>query len=67
MVAGYHYVETARDFSDLPEKLEWCRTHDEECKQIALNGRTFILENFCDPHREEEIEKAIVKMVSVKT
>jgi Glycosyl transferase family 90 len=30
-----HYVPIANDFADLTEKLEWCRMHDPECKQIA--------------------------------
>ena len=29
------HVPVKSDLSDLREKLEWCHTHDEECKQIA--------------------------------
>jgi hypothetical protein len=34
-----HFVPIANDFSDLAERLDWCRAHDDECRQIALNAR----------------------------
>ena len=40
-----HYVPVKRDLSDLMEQIEWCRTHDDECRQIALNARA-IAERF---------------------
>jgi hypothetical protein len=55
----YHYVEVARDFSDLPEKIEWCRAHDEECRQIAENGKEF-MKQFADPNTEALLEKLVV-------
>jgi len=36
-----HYVPIAADASDLTEKVEWCRTHDDECRRIASNARSF--------------------------
>ena len=30
-----HFVPVANDFSDLAERLDWCREHDDECRQIA--------------------------------
>ena len=30
-----HFVPVAEDFSDLAERLEWCRAHDDECHEIA--------------------------------
>lgn len=35
----YDHIEIKEDFSDLQEKIEWCRTHDAECEQIALNAK----------------------------
>ena len=29
-----HYVPIKSDLSDLKEKIEWCREHDEECRKI---------------------------------
>lgn len=27
------------DMCDLMEKMEWCRSHDAECVEIARNGQ----------------------------
>ena len=35
------YVSVKEDLSDLIEVIQWCKDHDEECKQIAENGRKF--------------------------
>ena len=37
-----HYVPFKADFSDLTEKLEYAKNHDEEMKKIAENARKFI-------------------------
>ena len=34
-----HYVPVANDFSDLAQKLAWCRAHDDECRRIAQRAR----------------------------
>lgn len=34
-----HYVPVKRDLSDLMEQIDWCRAHDDECRQIAANAR----------------------------
>lgn len=39
-----HYIPIKGDFSDLVEKLRWCHTHDEECRQIGINARNFALD-----------------------
>ena len=41
LVPNVHYIPVKSDLSDLVEKIKWCRQHDEECKQIALNAREF--------------------------
>lgn len=40
-----HYLPIKNDMSDLLEKIEWAKTHDEECRAIASNGRAFALQN----------------------
>lgn len=35
----YDHIPVKADLSDLLEKLQWCQTHDEECRQIALNAK----------------------------
>ena len=34
-----HFVPVANDFSDLGERLDWCRAHDGECLQMARRAR----------------------------
>lgn len=34
----YDHVPVKADLSDLKEKIDWCRSHDAECKQIAANA-----------------------------
>jgi hypothetical protein len=36
-----HYVPISFDFTDLEEKINWCRTHDNDCKQIVANAMKF--------------------------
>lgn len=33
-----HYIEIKEDLSDLQEKIDWCKSHDSECKEIASAG-----------------------------
>jgi hypothetical protein len=51
-----HYVEVKEDFSDFPEKIEWCQAHDKECEEIARNGKEFMEQNFT---KEKEIKTEI--------
>lgn len=57
---GKHFVEVKPDFSDLPEKLEWCKSHDEECKRIAFEGTQYMLQ-FSNRHVEDYIESKLVE------
>ena len=36
-----HYVPVNRDLSDLIEKIKWCKTHDNECKNMAENCKKY--------------------------
>jgi hypothetical protein len=44
LIAGVHYVPVRSDMSDLFEKIDWCRSHPEECEAIAAAGRRLALE-----------------------
>mgnify|MGYP001036819352 CR=1 FL=1 len=37
--AWNHYVPIANDFSDLADKLEWCRNNDVSCQKIAQQAQ----------------------------
>jgi hypothetical protein len=36
-----HYVPIKADLSDLEEQLLWCKSHDDECKQIVRQAKAF--------------------------
>ncbi|KAK3085442.1 hypothetical protein FSP39_003355 [Pinctada imbricata] len=40
-----HYVPFKRDLSDLREKIEWAKKHDDEAKKIGQNAQRFVKEN----------------------
>jgi hypothetical protein len=60
---GEHYVEIKSDLSDLREKLEWCKTHDTECKLIAERGYLFAK----DALTEEHMRSAFVRILTSST
>lgn len=36
-----HYISVNEDLSNLEEVLEWCKAHDDECREIANKARAF--------------------------
>ena len=52
-----HYVPTKYDASDLEEKLEWCKSNDEECKNISERATKHISQ--FTKESEIKIEKRI--------
>eukprot|EP00475_Leptophrys_vorax_P034209 TRINITY_DN54949_c0_g2_i1.p1 TRINITY_DN54949_c0_g2~~TRINITY_DN54949_c0_g2_i1.p1 ORF type:complete len:426 (-),score=84.93 TRINITY_DN54949_c0_g2_i1:47-1324(-) len=48
-----HYIPVKRDLSDLIEKIEWAKSHDEQCKQIAMNAWCYIDKAFTHPGTTE--------------
>lgn len=36
-----HYVPIKADLSNLYEQIRWCREHDDECRQIAIESKQF--------------------------
>lgn len=41
LVPFVHFVPVKEDLSDLFDKIRWCRQHDEKCKEIVENAKTF--------------------------
>ncbi len=39
---GVHYIPVKEDLSDIEEKYEWLRSHDEQAKEILDNARNFV-------------------------
>lgn len=40
-----HYIPFKRDLSDLLQKIQWAKDHDEEAQKIAKNAQEFVREN----------------------
>ncbi|XP_069826838.1 protein O-glucosyltransferase 2 isoform X2 [Dendropsophus ebraccatus] len=45
-----HYVPFKKDLSDLLEKIQWVKDHDEEAKKIAEAGQEFARNNLMGDH-----------------
>jgi len=41
LIPFVHYVPVSEDLSDLISQLEWCRDHDDKCREIATNAQNF--------------------------
>lgn len=39
MRPGVHYIQVRDDFGDIDEKIDWCESHQPECRWIASNAR----------------------------
>ena len=51
------FVPVAADLSDLAERLEWCRTHDPECRAIAGSGQALALRRTLERERAAAVER----------
>jgi hypothetical protein len=54
LIPGIHYVRVKDDWSDLESQLEWCRSHQSTCQEIAENARKFV-NQFVDQSSEEAL------------
>lgn len=61
-----HYIPFKEDLSDIFEKLQWAKEHEEEVKQIAENGRQFAKENLMPEHLYLYCYKVLVKYASLQ-
>ncbi|KAG7311342.1 hypothetical protein JYU34_002380 [Plutella xylostella] len=68
-----HYVPVARDLSDLVQRIEWAKDHDEDASKIAKNARQFANDNLLPQHiicyhavLFKEWSKRLVSKVSVR-
>lgn len=50
LVPGVHYVAVRDDYSDLLEKIEWCRKHRPECREIGAAASRLFDDN-CTPEQ----------------
>jgi len=50
LIPGTHYIECKPDYSDLIEKIEWCKKHREICERIGKNAQK-LFDQSCSPKR----------------
>ena len=58
--AWKHYVPLAPDFSDLREKIEWCRHNDRQCKEISWSA-TELMRHHYGYEQESVIQQRIIE------
>ena len=61
LIPGYHYVLLKDDFSDLREKLDWCKANQDKCKEIIEHAHQY-MEIFKDINVERAIEREVLKL-----
>ena len=55
-----HFVPLAPDYSDLEEKVDWCRAHDTECQEISA-AATRLMRCYYDPQTEQQIQQGLLE------
>lgn len=56
---NYHYILLKDDYSDLKEKLEWCKKNQEKCKEIIKNANKF-MKQFENEKEEIKLEIEVI-------
>jgi hypothetical protein len=50
IIPDYHYLMCKPDYSDLIEKIEWCKQNKQKCVQIGYNAKRLFL-SCCTPQK----------------
>lgn len=50
MIDNVNYIQCAEDYSDLIEKIEWCKSNKEKCIEIGQNAKK-MFDECCTPQR----------------
>lgn len=48
LIPGIHYIQIKSDYSDLIDKIEWCKSNREECIEIGNNAQR-LFDETCTP------------------
>jgi len=60
-----HYIPVATDLSDLIEKIQWFRDHDERAREIACNARNLIATHIMPEHIALYCYKVLLRYASL--
>ena len=55
-----HFVPLAPDYSDLEEKVDWCRSHDADCREISATA-TRLMREYYDPEKEQRVRQGLLE------
>lgn len=55
-----HYIQVKDDWSDLGEKIDWCKDNDEKCEEITQNAKSY-MNQFSNEEEEQYIEGEVVR------
>lgn len=53
LIPGTHYIACQRDFSDIRDKIEWCKSNPKTCAEIGNNAKRLFAE-YCTPEKHWE-------------
>lgn len=61
LIPNHHYILLKNDFSDLKDKLEWCKKNQDKCKVIIQNANDY-MSQFKDEELEKKLEEDVIKL-----
>ena len=57
-----HYVPASADLGDLIERIEWCRGHENECRDIARAGQDFAMQRTVTSEMDDAVERVNIAL-----
>ncbi len=61
-----HFIPIKKDLSNLIEQIEWCKTHDDECKKIVQNGYDFYINNLQIKNMYDYMQNVLTNIHQIK-
>jgi hypothetical protein len=65
LVPYIHYVPLWQNHSNLPQQLQWARTHDEECRQIVQYSRHYMERLVTSPQAQQDTMEILIGMDTI--
>lgn len=61
-----HYIPIKSDLSDLKEKIQWCKSNQSACEEIAANARKFYFQYISKQSMMDYVQQ-ILNLISVQS
>ncbi len=62
-----HYVPIKKDLTDIFDKIEWLKSHDEEAHKISINAQNFIRNELMPEHIEAHMVLILNEYATIQT